>query len=173
MYILSQILVTLSDVAFIFSVLTKKKENIIFYLIISAILFGAQYACLQAWTGFAIAMIEVVYLIGMELLEKYNKNKYSPHLSIATMFATIALSILTWVGWISLLPMFAMLIYLVTMIFTNIVFVKTGILIRITLNLIYMFLITSYFGAILSILLVIFNVVGIVRDVKRNKTHDS
>ena len=65
--------------------------------------------------------------------------------------------------------MFAMLCYLTTMIFTNIVIVKSGSFLRNLLNIIYMFLIASYFGAGLEIVLMISAIVGIVLDIKRKK----
>lgn len=67
------------------------------------------------------------------------------------------------------LPMFSMLVYLTTMIFTNLVICKTGALIRNTLNVIYMFLIASYFGAGLEIVLMISAIVGIILNYKANK----
>lgn len=48
MYILSQILVVLSDLACIVSMMNKKKKNVVFFLIISTILFASHYMCLGA-----------------------------------------------------------------------------------------------------------------------------
>ena len=68
MYILSQILVLLSDVFFILSILKNKKKNVVFYLILSTILFACHYLCLAGWTGAAISFVELVFLILMYLL---------------------------------------------------------------------------------------------------------
>lgn len=53
MYILSQILVVLSDVFCIISMLNKKKKNVVLYLLISTVLFASHYMCLGGWTGAA------------------------------------------------------------------------------------------------------------------------
>ena len=169
MYILSQILVVLSDVACIVSMMNKKKKNVVFFLIISTILFASHYMCLGAWTGAAIAMLELVFLILMYILEIKDKTQYSTYLSIGTMIITVALSIITWDTWISLLPMLAMVIYLTAMMFKNVIIVKSGTFIRLTLNGIYMLLLKSYFGAGLSILILVFTIVGIVNDYKSRK----
>ena len=65
--------------------------------------------------------------------------------------------------------MFSMLIYLTTMIFSNVVIVKTGALMRNTLNVIYMFILASYFGAGLEICLMISAIIGIILNIKNKK----
>ena len=65
--------------------------------------------------------------------------------------------------------MIAMIIYLSGLIFKNVIIVKTCTFIRITLNAIYMLLLKSYFGAGLSIVILIFTIVGIVNDYKTAK----
>ena len=169
MFVLSQILVILSDVAFIISMLNKNKKNVVFYLILSTILFAAHYMCLGGWTGAAIAILELVFLIVVYILELKNITKYNVLLSVSTIIATIVLSIITWDTWISLLPMLAMTIYLATMIFKNVIIVKSGTFIRLVLNGVYMLLLHSYFGAGLTIVILIFNIIGIVNDYKSKK----
>lgn len=105
----------------------------------------------------------------MYILEVKNKTKYSTYLSIGTMIITVALSIITWDTWISILPMLAMVIYLSAMMFKNVIIVKSGAFIRLTLNGIYMFLLESYFGAGLSIVILIFTIIGIINDYKKQK----
>ena len=166
MYILSQVLVILSDLFFIISVLKNKKKNLIFYLAISTILFGLHYACLSAWTGCVIAMVELVFLIVMYILERKNKTQYSTHVSTITIILIVVLSVLTWDSWWSALPMVAMVIYLIAMMFSNVIIVKSGTFIRLILNGAYMLLLKSYFGAGLTIVLIICAIIGIINDVK-------
>ena len=169
MYTLSQILVAISDLFLITSMLNKKKKNVVLFLILSTILFALHYICLNAWTGAVIALVELIFLIVLYILEKYDKTKYNLYLSIETIIITIILSIITWNTWISILPMLAMIIYLITMMFTNVIIVKSGTFIRLILNALYMLLIKSYFGAGLTIVILIFTIIGIVNDVKNKK----
>lgn len=166
LYIFSQVLVALSDIFCIISMLNKNKKNIMFFLLISTVLFVSHYLCLGAYTGAVVGIIEIIFLIVMYILEIKEKIRYNALCSIITIVLTIVLSILTWDTWLSVLPMVAMIVYLVAMLFTNVVIVKSGTFIRLTLNGIYMFLLKSYLGAGLSIVILIFTIIGIIRDYK-------
>lgn len=169
MYILSQVLVCIADLFYVLSMLNSKKKGLVFYLMVSDILFASHYLCLGGWTGAATIFVDVVYLLVMYILEKKEKTKYGLYATVVAMIITIVLAILTWDTALSLLPMFSMLLYLTGMIFTNTVFVKTGSLLRNTLNVIYMFILASYFGAGLEICLMISAIVGIILDYRRQK----
>lgn len=166
MYVLSQILVIISDIFCIISMLNKKKSKVILFLIISTILFTAHYFCLGAYTGAVIGFIEMVFLLIMYLLELKQKIKYNTLCSVVTICITVLLSILTWNSWISVLPMVSMVIYLVSMLYTNVIIVKSGVFIRLVLNSLYMLLLKSYFGAGLTVVILIFNIWGIINDSK-------
>ena len=173
MYIMSQVLVCFADLFYVVSMLNKNKKGLVFYLIISDILFATHYMCLGGWTGAATIFVDVVYLAIVYILEKKNKSKYNIYVTIGAMLITILLAILTWNTALSLLPMFSMLIYLTTMIFSNVVIVKAGALIRNTLNVIYMFILASYLGAGLEVCLMISAIVGIIINIKNKKIANS
>ena len=172
MYILSQILVVFSDLFCIISMLKSKKKNVVFFLILSTILFASHYICLGGWTGAAIAFVEILFLVFMYILEVKNKTKFNIWLSMGTIIVTVILSIVTWAGWISVLPMLAMVIYLITMMFKNVVIVKSGAFIRIALNAVYMLLLSSYFGAGLSLVILGFTIYGIFKDKQLRKINN-
>lgn len=170
MYILSQVLVVIADILFVASMFTKKKSWLVLLLFLSDIVFASHYLCLDGGlTGAITIFIDSAFLIIMYLLEKFNKTKFNLIPTVITMILTITFSILTWQGAISLLPMFSMLIYLTGMIFTNLVFVKSGALVRNILNIIYMFLITSYIGGSLEICVAISSLVGLILTIKNQK----
>jgi len=169
MYILSQVLVCIADLFYAISMLNKNKKGLVFYLIVSDILFASHYVCLGGWTGAATIFVDVIYLAIIYILEKNDKTKYNIYVTIGAILVTIVLAILTWDTALSLLPMFSMLIYLTTMIFSNVVIVKTGALMRNTLNVIYMFILASYFGAGLEICLMISAIIGIILNIKNKK----
>ena len=172
MYILSQILVGLADLLFVFSMLSKKKINLLIFLFFSDILFATHYLLLNSLTGSIIIFIDAVFLITTFLLEKYNKKQFIKYAAIITMIATIITGIFTWQGPISLLPMFSMLLYLTGLIFDNIIIVKTGALMRNLLNIIYLILVTSYVGAGLEFCLMISAIIGIIINVKNKRNSD-
>ncbi len=170
LYILSQIIVVISDVFCILSMLCKNKTKILIYLILSTITFSSHYALLGGWTGAITGAIELVFLIVLFVLESKNLTKYNMPLSIITIILTMIFAIITWAGAISLLPMFSMTIYLIAMMFSNIIIVKSGTFLRILLNAIYMWLLKSYLGATLSLVILGFTIYGIIRDQKKLKS---
>ena len=170
MYILSQILVVIADFLFISSMFARKKIWLAALLFVSDIVFASHYLCLDGGlTGATTIFIDAGYLIVIFLLEKFNKTKFNLMPTIIAMALTITTSVITWQGAISLLPMFSMLIYLTGMIFTNLVFVKSGAMVRNLLNACYMFSIASYVGATLELCLMICAIVGIVLTIKNIK----
>lgn len=172
MYILSQVLVVMSDLLCIASMLSKNKKGIVFYLILTSILFISHYICLGAWTGTAIALVDLIFLLIMYVLEAKNKEQYNIPISIITIIITVVLSIITWEGWISIFPMLAMVIYLIVMMFKNVVLIKIGSLLRFILNGIYMLLVKSYLGAGMTVAILIFTLYGIIRDAKKKQTQE-
>lgn len=169
MYILSQVLIAISDVFCIISMINKKKRNVVINLLLSTILFGLHFVCLSGWTGAAMCLVEIAFLIVIYILESKNKSKYNIYVTIFAIILSVVLSYYTWAGLISILPMFAMIIYLIGMIFKNIIIVKSGTFIRLVLNAIYMILIKSYFGAGLTLVIFGFAIYGIIRDYREKK----
>ena len=166
MYILSQIIVVISDILFILSMLSRTKPKVIIYLIVSALFFGIHYLCLQAFTGAVLSLIELILLIVLYFFEKKYNNQFNIPIVIIFGIITICVSIFTWETWASVIPMISMIIYLSGLIFTNIVFVKASVFVRIVLNVIYMLFIESYIGAVCNVIIVFFTIYGIVKDVK-------
>ena len=63
MYILSQILIVISDLVFVLSMLSKTKAKVLIFLSLSTILFGIHYVCLEAYTGAILALVDFLLLI--------------------------------------------------------------------------------------------------------------
>ena len=169
MYVISQILVAAADFLYVLSMLSKKKINLVILLLLSDILFACHYFCLGALTGTITIFIDAVFLLATYFIEKLGKQKYVPIAAGVAMVGVVITAAFTWAGPISLLPMFSMLIYLLGMIFTNIVFVKLGAMTRNTLNVVYMLLLASWVGAGLEVALMVSAIVGIVLNIKHKK----
>ena len=172
MYILSQVLVGVADLLYVCSMLSKRKIWLTLFLFLSDLFFAFHYLCLNALIGCIIIFIDAAFLITAFILEKYKKEKYIFIAVIVAFVGIIITSIFTWAGPISLLPIFGMSAYLTGMLFKNIVFTKTGALVRNVLNIVYLILITSYVGAGLEFALMISAVVGIVLSYRKLKEKD-
>ena len=166
MYILSQILVVISDGCYMTSMLSKNKMKMIIFLLLSDLLFGSHYFCLGALTGAIIVYIDALFLIVTFLIEKFGDKKYVPIAVMFAMLAVVLTTIFTYVGAISILPMASMLIYLFGMMLGNLIAAKAGAMIRNILNIIYMILITSYLGAALEFILMLSALAGTILVIK-------
>jgi len=168
-YIFSQVLVCIADLSFVFSMLSKSKLKLTIFLLGSDVLFSTHYLLLGAYTGSIIVFIDAAFLIVAFLLQNYNKDNF---VSLACFTASVCVTIatiLTWSGAISLLPMFAILSYLFAMNFKNLIIVKVGTTIRNVFNIVYVFLIGSYVGALLECCLLINSIVGTILTIKQTK----
>ena len=169
MYILSQVLVVIADIFFVLSMFQKRKLGLTLFLLLSNILFATHYLCLNAITGGIILCIDSAFLVVVALLEKLKKEKFTNIAVVITMVAVVCVTIITWEGAISILPMIAILAYLTGMMFSNVAVVKSGAALRNLFNIIYMFIIASYVGASLEICLMISGIVGAILSYKRTK----
>lgn len=172
MYTLSQILIIFSDIAYVLSMLCKKKSGVIMFLFFSGFFFASHYFCLNEITASLIIIIDTIFLITLFIVEKYKKEKYTPFLITLTIIACIVVSILTMKGLTSLIILGGMLIYLIGMFFKNVVVVKSCTFIRVSCNMIHMLFVKSYLGAILSLVLLASSIIGIVIDIKNKKKNN-
>ncbi len=169
MYVLSQILIVFSDIAYVLSMLCKKKSGVILFLFFSGLFFASHYFCLNEITASLIVIIDTIFLISLFFIEKYKKEKFIPIFIILTIIACIIVSILTLKDLFSLIILGGMLVYLIGMFFKNVIVVKSCTFIRVTCNMIHMLFVKSYLGAILSLVLLASSIIGIIIDIKNKK----
>ena len=74
MEILAYILVGIADLLFVASMLSKKKNLLVLFLIVSDILFASHYLCLGGLTGAVNIFVDAGYLIIIFFLERNNKE---------------------------------------------------------------------------------------------------
>ncbi len=170
MYILSQIFVVLSDMLYIASMLTKKKYWLLILSITNSALFSMHYFCLGEFTASSTIALSIIYLIIIFFMDKNNKEKYSYIPSLIFIGLTIILTILindfSFGGTTAILSMFGIIAVYIAAIFKNLVIVKSFYLLGNILNFIVMIIIGSWFGASLSIIIMISAVIGIFQSAK-------
>ena len=169
MYIISQILVVLSNIIFVISVFSKSKLAVVFWLIISDILFATHYLFLGGLTGMYIVCLDILFLIITYIQKKRHQEKFIMYTGIVFAVLSIIIGALTWQGIISILPMIGMTNYFVCMGQNNLVINKMSLAINNTTNTIYMFLLKSYVGAICGCVLIICSTTATIQTFIRNK----
>ena len=113
----AQIVMILAFLIMTSSFWCKKREKILKLQIISSILFVLQYVLLQAWTGAVLNAISIGRaFVFRKKGQSYDKEKGGINWNsnwILYAFVTVFIisSIITWDGWVSILPLMATLVY--------------------------------------------------------------
>ena len=173
MYITSQILIIIADIFFVLSCFTKNKKSLIFWLILSDVFFGAHYFFLGGITGAYIVMADIVFLILSTILNKKNNKAYMLYLSIIFAIISVVITILTMTlanaGTISLIAMAGMVIYYFGMAIDKLYVSKICNSLKNLCNIIYMFILASYVGAGLEIILMSCAIIGSIISYRKLK----
>lgn len=170
-YILSQIFIILNYVFLVITYQLKKKEKILLFNIAAQTSAGLSYICLGAYTGLAMTIVSIIRNIVFIVNEKKNgvSEKTTPNeiLMLLVIFALIAtLSVITFNGFLSLMSVFATMLYTFSVWQKNTKIYKIlGIPVSI-LWISYNIYIGSIFGIILEIILMISAIIGFVKEVK-------
>lgn len=168
---LAFIFLLISDIVYIASMFIHKKPVILVMIITSNLLFALQFLLMGGLTGCITIFIDIAYLIAIYILEHFKKEKFN---IVPTLIAIVAVCISTkfsWAGNASLLPMFALITSLVATMFKSVLIIKIGAVIRNILFVIYMFLTSTTFNAVLQIVVVVGLAIGsILEYIKIKKT---
>ena len=168
-YVISQVLTVIADIFFLAGMLGKNKKWLLVCLICSNALFSTHYFLLNAFTGAYILLADTVFLIISFFLNENKKDKALFFVSLMFVAICATITYLTWSGPISLLPFFGMSIYFLLMGSKRLYISKIGGATRNLCNIIYMFLITSYVGSSLEIVLFISAITGSILNYLQSK----
>lgn len=125
---------------------------------------------LKSFTAAYSVFLTILFLIVVHLLEKYKKEKYTFIASIICSAILVPISIFTWSSTLSLIPAVAILFVFIGSTLKNLVAVKLSYFISTILNTIFMFIIHSYLGFALNCLVLIIAIIGIMKQIKMQKT---
>lgn len=167
MYILSQILALVADCLFAVSMLAESRKKLLVGLIVVDVIFSLHYFLLSAWTGGAILIADIAFLITNYFLDKYKKEKYRNIVSIGFVVIVVFITCFTWAGWTSLYPMVGMGTYFICMGQKRLFFSKIGGGARNLCNIAYLICVASYLGAVLEVIQCACAIIGSINDYKK------
>ncbi len=172
-YVLSQIVIVISYMFFVRTYYTTSRRKILLYSMLANLFMGASYMLLMAWSGLVMALLAVLRSV---IFAKYIDDKISTKKDILILFIFYImvgiLEAITYDGFLSLLPMLAILMYTFAVWQKNSTVYKIlGVLVSIVW-IIYNIYVNSIFGIILETIMVISAIIGILKD-KRNKSKKS
>lgn len=173
-YILSQVFIVISYLFLVLTYQSKSRKNILIYSFISLIANGISYIFLQAYTGLAMCFVaifrNIIFMIDEKRNGKSDDIKKKDVLILIVLYAiSIISTVFTYDGFLSLLSVFA------TMLYTYSVWQKKTSIYKILglpigiLWIAYNIYIMSIFGIILETILTISAIYGYCREKKNQQ----
>ena len=164
-FILAQIIGTIALVILIISFQKNKKEILLKYQIISSLLYAMQYFLLNAYTG---VFMNLISMIRNYIFNKYREKKVPIYWLLIFVIIMITLSLISYNGVTSLLPMIAVVIYSCAIWNGNLKYVRMVEVISCILFAIYNIKVLAISGLIATIIEMTAAIIAIYRfDIKK------
>ena len=175
-YIVSQVFTIIMYILLASTYYLKDRKNILIVGFLSTLSIAIAYILLNAWTGVAMCIVAVVRNLNCIIDEKKNGSKSKTTkidivLLMLLYVITIFLTLFTYDGFLSLLSVFA------TMVYTYAVWQKKVIVYKFygipggILWIAYNIYIMSLFGIILESVLLVFSSIGYILELRKQKNH--
>lgn len=168
-YILSQIFIIISYILLLFTYQSKSRKNILIFNFVSLIATGLSYAFLSAYSGLTMVFVAIIRNIIFYIDEKKNgkssKNNTKDYIILAILYLiSIIFAILTYKGILSMMSVFATMLYTFSVWQKNTkVYKLLGTPVE-TIGIVYNIYIFSIFGIILETIVAISTVIGYLRE---------
>lgn len=170
-YILSQIFIIISY-AFLFSTFqVKERKKVLIYNLFSQFAMALSYLLLGAYSGAVISGVSIVRnIIFLRSKDVSNKKITKKEMIILIILLILSLitGIITYDGVFSLLPIIATMLYTYAIIQKDLLIYKYLEFPIGMMYIIYNIYVSSIFGIILELSLMISSIVGIIRSKKKN-----
>lgn len=169
-FIIAQIIGILALIILMLSFQKNEKKLLLNYQIISSLLYSIQYAFLGAYTG---SLMNLTCIARNFIFNKYN-NKVPIYWLIIIVVLMITFSLITYIGIISLLPMFAVVLYSIAVWYGNLKLIRCTEVISCTLFIVYNIRVLAITGLIATIIELISALIAIYRlDIKKLNSNEN
>lgn len=166
-FILSQIIGGIGLLFLVYSLQKNNRKKLLKYQVMSSLMFSLQYFLLGAYSG---GFMHFMCMIRNHLFGKYRKGSVPFKLLLIILLVIILLSSISYVGFISLLPMLAVVMYSIALWCGNLTYIRIVEVIGCTLFVIYSFYVVSISGVIASLVEISSALVAIFRfDLKKKR----
>lgn len=168
-FIIAQVIGAIALIILMLSFQKNNKETLLKYQIFSSLLYAIQYIFLKAYTG---SMMNLTCMIRNCIFRKYDKeNKKVPIIWLVFVVAIIiTLSLITFDGWISLLPMIGVISYSVALWGGKLKIVRIAEVFSCILFIIYNIKVLAITGLIATVIEMLAAMIAMYKfDIKKNK----
>lgn len=175
--IVSSVCICCSAAIFSLSLQGQTKIKILFIQMFASLLYLLSYVFVinvnaAALVGACTAMFEIIRLIVFYFLEKnekYNTRKINLIAMISFSIILTICTILTWAGWISMLPLVSAVLVSLALGNKNVVIIKISFIIQAVFIITYLLLLSLWINAVSQIFVFVFGIVGLVVYLRKNK----
>ncbi len=150
-FVIAQIFGTIALIVLIISFQKNEKKKLLKYQMFSSLLYAIQYAFLgpEAYTG---CLMNLTSMIRNFIFKRYENKRPPLYLLIIIVALMITLSLISFEGLISLLPMLAMVLYSIAVWNGNLKIVRIADIISCLLYIIYNIVVQAYAGLVATII---------------------
>lgn len=164
-FIIAQVFGAIALIILIISLQKNNKKILLKYQFFSSLLYAIQYVFLNAYTG---CLMNLVCMGRNISFNKYQEKRPPMYMLIIVILLMITFSVFTYVGYISLLPMIAVILYSIAVWNENLKVIRSIELISCSLYIIYNINVQAYTGLIATIIEFIGALIALFRfDIKR------
>ena len=165
-FIIAQIIGIIALIVFMISFQKNTKEKLLKYQMVSSFLYAIQYLFLGAYTG---CLMNFTCMVRNYIFNRY-KNKVPIYYLIIVILIMIFLSMLTYSGLISLLPMIAVVLYSCALWYGNLKIVRITDIISCLLFIIYNIKVLAITGLIATFIEMLATIIAIYKfDIKNRR----
>ncbi|MEE0928768.1 MAG: YgjV family protein [Acutalibacteraceae bacterium] len=167
-FIIGQILGVVTVILGFINYQVKTREQVLFVHIATTLCFAFHYMCLGAWTGMAMNFVGFVRNIIFYYIGK--NGKVPKPWAIGFALVMVAMGIVGWQDWYSILAVVGIGINSYAMSFSNPNNIRKSILITSPMVLVYDGFVLSVGGMIYEAVVIVSSVIGIIRYRKKQNT---
>ena len=172
-YLISQIITAIWYIILASTYQVKNRKTVLFLNCFGKFMFFLVYAFLKAWSALAMCVVGLIRNIIFMIDEKKNGkreniNKLDNIVLVSTIIVSIFLSIPTYEGIWSLVPIISTILYTYTLCQKNMKIYKMFGIPMETLYLCYNIYLRSILGIIGEIVILISSIIGYIREIKNN-----
>ena len=165
-FIIAQIIGIIALIVLMLSFQKNEKKVLLKYQIFSSLLYALQYIFLGAYTG---SLMNLTCMARNCIFNKYNNRKIPFYWLVLIIALMIIFSLITYIGVISLLPMFAVILYSIAIWYGNLKLIRCTEVFSCSLFIVYNIKVLAITGLIATIIELIAALIAIFRfDIRKS-----
>lgn len=166
-FIIGQVFGGIALIILMISFQKNEKKFLLKFQTISSLLYAIQYVFLNAFTG---CFMNLTCMIRNFIFNKYNEKKIPIYILLIIIFLMVFLSLMSYQGIISLLPMFAVVFYSIALWYGNLKIIRITEIFSCVLYIIYNIQVLAITGFVATAIELIAAVISLYRfDIQKKE----